>query len=131
MHKSLIAAATCLALVASGMTTSASAQHRDHRQQDRFIGSFCARHPGARDCTDWQRNRHSWDDRRYHRWYEHNERDFGDVAAAMIFGMAAEAIGHAMSSGTHVQACKARYRSYDPASDTYLGYDGFRHYCKL
>ena len=31
----------------------------------------------------------------------------------------------------HVALCSARYRSYDPASDTFLGYDGYRHYCNL
>ena len=29
----------------------------------------------------------------------------------------------------HVQWCLNRYRSYDPASDSFLGYDGFRHRC--
>jgi hypothetical protein len=31
----------------------------------------------------------------------------------------------------HVARCYARYRSYDHVSDTYLGYDGYRHYCNL
>ncbi|HKQ94794.1 MAG TPA: BA14K family protein [Aestuariivirgaceae bacterium] len=31
----------------------------------------------------------------------------------------------------HVQACFARYRSYDPGSDTYMGYDGLRHRCRV
>lgn len=26
--------------------------------------------------------------------------------------------------------CKQRYRSYDPVSGTYLGYDGLRHPCR-
>ena len=26
-------------------------------------------------------------------------------------------------------SCEARFRSYDPASGTYLGYDGMRHPC--
>ena len=26
--------------------------------------------------------------------------------------------------------CAARYRSFDPASGTYLGFDGLRHVCK-
>jgi len=30
----------------------------------------------------------------------------------------------------HVQWCLNRYRSYDPASDTYMGYDGYRHRCR-
>ncbi|MGP8100374.1 MAG: BA14K family protein [Candidatus Cybelea sp.] len=25
--------------------------------------------------------------------------------------------------------CEQTYRSYDPGSGTYLGYDGFRHTC--
>lgn len=31
----------------------------------------------------------------------------------------------------HVDRCLARYRSYDPRSDTYLGYDGYRRDCRL
>ena len=29
----------------------------------------------------------------------------------------------------HVDWCFSRYRSYDPVTDTYLGYDGYRHRC--
>lgn len=32
-------------------------------------------------------------------------------------------------SGDSVAYCQQRYRSYDPASGTYLGYDGQRHPC--
>src|SRR6516165_2873520 len=28
-----------------------------------------------------------------------------------------------------IASCARRYRSFDPASGTYLGYDGYRHYC--
>jgi hypothetical protein len=31
--------------------------------------------------------------------------------------------------GSHVAWCEARYRSYNPATDQYLGYDGYYHYC--
>lgn len=31
--------------------------------------------------------------------------------------------------GDPVAYCMSRFRSYDPASGTYLGYDGFRHPC--
>jgi len=34
------------------------------------------------------------------------------------------------NGGGHVQWCLNRYRSYDPGTDTYLGYDGLRHYCR-
>lgn len=32
---------------------------------------------------------------------------------------------------SHVQRCLARYRSYDPRTDTYVGYDGRLRYCQL
>lgn len=31
--------------------------------------------------------------------------------------------------GDAVQYCLSRFKSYDPASGTYLGYDGYRHPC--
>ena len=39
-----------------------------------------------------------------------------------------EAPGY-VTSGVDVQYCIARFKSYDPASQTYLGYDGVRHPC--
>lgn len=33
------------------------------------------------------------------------------------------------SGGSAEAYCEQRYRSYDPASGTYLGYDGVRHPC--
>jgi len=32
-------------------------------------------------------------------------------------------------SAAHVNFCLNRYRSYDIGSDTFLGFDGLRHYC--
>jgi BA14K-like protein len=32
-------------------------------------------------------------------------------------------------TGVDANYCAQRYRSYDPASGTYLGYDGLRHPC--
>ncbi|MCT8991181.1 BA14K family protein [Chelativorans sp. SCAU2101] len=29
------------------------------------------------------------------------------------------------------RACSIRYRSFDPRSGTYLGYDGHRHFCEI
>ena len=33
------------------------------------------------------------------------------------------------NNGDFIAYCEQTYRSYDPASGTYLGYDGFRHRC--
>jgi hypothetical protein len=35
--------------------------------------------------------------------------------------------GYLVSSGGDPTYCAQRYQSYDPASGTYLGYDGLRH----
>jgi BA14K-like protein len=37
--------------------------------------------------------------------------------------------GYAVTAGADPSYCAQRYRSYDPASGTYLGYDGLRHPC--
>jgi hypothetical protein len=37
--------------------------------------------------------------------------------------------GYEVSGGADPAYCAQRYRSYDPASGTYLGYDGLRHPC--
>jgi hypothetical protein len=37
--------------------------------------------------------------------------------------------GYVVSSSDDPASCAQRYRSYDPASGTYLGYDGLRHPC--
>jgi hypothetical protein len=38
-------------------------------------------------------------------------------------------VGVVPEGGDSVAYCQQRYRSYDPASGTYLGYDGLRHPC--
>ena len=37
--------------------------------------------------------------------------------------------GYVVSGGADPAYCAQRYKSYDPASGTYLGYDGLRHPC--
>jgi len=67
-----------------------------------------------------------------------NPEAYADAAIAGIFGLVAGAIANGalnsrqpvVTSG-HVQRCSARFKSYDPRSDTYLGYDGKRHACNL
>ena len=36
----------------------------------------------------------------------------------------------ARADGTASRSCAERYRSYDPATSTYLGWDGNRHICR-
>jgi len=103
-----------------------------------YVESYCERHPRDRDCREWRRSGHRWGDDRYRRWY-HSHRGGIDSSAAGIFGFAAGAIiGGAIansldrpSSSSHIARCEARYRSYDPETDTYMGFDGELHRCRL
>lgn len=73
---------------------------------------------------------------RGHHWsHWHHRHHHGSSAAAAGIGFAAGALlGSALSSQAYVPDgavayCMRRFRSYDPASGTYLGYDGYRHRC--
>jgi hypothetical protein len=78
--------------------------------------------------------RHHWSSGGYHhgwRNYGYYDNDAGAaLAAGAIVGLAAGAIAANASAGSSAYAyCSQRFRSYDPASGTYLGYDGYRHPC--
>jgi hypothetical protein len=69
----------------------------------------------------------------HHRWGGWHRRHYGS-GAAVLGGLAAGAVigGAIANSQARADAdayCSQRYRSYDPASGTYLGYDGMRHPC--
>ncbi|WP_035689847.1 BA14K family protein [Bradyrhizobium elkanii] len=119
----LMAAATALTISASlpvraaPMTPSPVAQESSVQQVQyrRYHGGPGYRHYG------------------YRRGYGHG-RGYG-TGAAVLGGLAAGAIiGGAIASSqaqaANAQAyCAQRFRSYDPASGTYLGTDGYRHPC--
>ncbi len=70
---------------------------------------------------------------RHHGPRPHGRRGGGDggaVAAGVLGGLLLGAIvaGQAQQQRS-VEYCRQRYRSYDPYSGTYLGYDGRRHPC--
>lgn len=91
-----------------------------------------------------QYRRHHRGYRYGHRGWRHGHRGYGAGVGAGIAGLAAGAIiggaiansqqpayyGVAPSTDANAVAyCSQRFRSYDPASGTYLGYDGERHPC--
>jgi hypothetical protein len=78
----------------------------------------------------WNRD---WDDNRR---YRYRDRDDFDGGAALIFGLAAGAIASGIASSAHggyyggsYERCAATYRSFNPQTWTYLGYDGYYHRC--
>ncbi len=75
----------------------------------------------------WHRGphyRHGWQHRRH---YGSGAAVLGGLAAGAVIG---GAIANSQAQANDAVAyCSQRYRSYDPASGTYLGYDGNRHPC--
>lgn len=58
----------------------------------------------------------------------------GVAAGILGFGLGAAIAGSAARDSDyreHVAACLDAYKSYDPRTDTYVGYDGYRHRCRL
>jgi hypothetical protein len=140
--KKIIALASSAAMVlvstlAMSSPADAQSRYRGWTQQRDYVRSWCHRHPHDRSCRDFRRHGHNWSRDQYRGWYMSHRHVRGfDPLAAGIFGfvagaMAGAAASSAGQSSSHVARCEARYRSYDANTDTYLGYDGVRHRCRL
>ncbi|WP_366938614.1 BA14K family protein [Bradyrhizobium sp.] len=55
--------------------------------------------------------------------------DYGPDYAYSDYGYDDTGVAVTTETGVDPSYCAQRYRSYDPASGTYLGYDGLRHPC--
>ena len=82
----------------------------------------------------WRGHHHGHRHHRHH-WHRHGWRHhhgwgpaFGGFAAGALIGSAI-ASSNARANNDAVAYCMNRFKSYDPASGTYLGYDGDRHPC--
>jgi hypothetical protein len=72
---------------------------------------------------------HGWHHR--HRWHRHPRYGWGPGIGGFVAGaMIGSAIANSNArTNDSVAYCMQRFKSYDPASGTYLGYDGDRHPC--
>jgi BA14K-like protein len=63
--------------------------------------------------------------------------DYGyDPGAAIVGGLVGGVFGALadrafVGGGSHVARCERAYRTYSPASNTFVGNDGLRHACRL
>jgi hypothetical protein len=150
MRKILMALAATATLGAFGLSAPASASEAQTAPVNELVAAVQKGDVKA-DYVQYRRyyrggpryverryyGRPSYGERRYYR------RDRGNALAAGALGLATGAIiggalaqSQAQAAPTYVAPgggsdayCAQRYRSYDPASGTYLGYDGMRHPC--
>jgi hypothetical protein len=143
---SFAAALTALCSISSAQPSSfaTGAQVRQNAERGRGYDTVQFRRSGRVDRNAF-RDRSYWDSRRgrgyYDRTYGRYRRDDSAAIAAGFLGFAlGAAIAGSASERGYVEAhrgeaawianCQQRYRSFDPASGTYLGFDGYRHYCR-
>lgn len=144
-QKSFVAAALAF-MTALPAAVPAYAQNvtLNYGQRVQVVETYCDRYPNDYDCRGYYGG--GWANDEYNAFYRNRRSDLDPVASS-IFGLAIGAIiGGAIANGAnkgervvriqgdydgHVEACYARYRSYDERSDTFLGYDGQRHRCNL
>jgi hypothetical protein len=110
------------------------------RPVERHYGGY--RHHRPHRYTNHRRyynDRRYYNSRRYYndRYYYRNHRRNRDAAiAAGVAGLAVGAIvGSAASQPRYYRNdrhsyCASRYRSYDPRTGTFMGYDGVRRVCR-
>lgn len=138
MMRNLLIAAVGMSVIGAASPMTASAQTL---RPDAAVASAGMSKAGV---TDVQYRRY-YDGRYYGRGGYYGRRwDNGAAVGAGIAGLAAGAIiggaiansqqptyyeGAPVMGGDAVSYCMQRFRSYDPASGTYLGYDGMRHPC--
>jgi len=139
--RSMMIAALAAATLAAGSLPAGAAENPQILSKVQ-TGDVAASYAQWRDRHRFHGSR--FDRRAYYygRPYGYYRRNRGSTAAAGIAGLAAGAIIGGAIAQSQAQAapgyvvqsdasayCAQRFRSYDPASGTYLGYDGLRHPC--
>ncbi len=152
--KRMLAAVLAASVLGTSLAASVAPAAADPRR-DEYIKRWYLQNPRDDGYKRWERDRRGWRDRDYRDWYRRHHRDNNnDSAAAAIFGLAAGALASGLVTGTvqpraaapsggvpsaggypygsdgYYRYCSSKYRSFDPSSGTFLGYDGNRHYCR-
>lgn len=145
---SLVSGLALSGVVALSAIVPAQAQSvtMSYGQRYQVIQTYCDRNPWDRDCQGFYGGR--WNDRQYNDFYYSRRSSIDNIASGILgftFGAAIGSIiangnntrggdvviGRANNYDSHVSACYDRYRSYDAETDTYMGFDGVRHRCRL
>ncbi len=86
-----------------------------------------AQQPARMQLAQYHHHHHHY----HHHHHHHHHGGFfpGFAVGAAIGGMMAASPPPDYRYGRSVRWCMQHYRSYDPRSETYMGYDGRRHSC--
>jgi hypothetical protein len=131
---------TLISLAGIMPAAAASPSRANWDRQDQYIGSFCQKYRGADQCNTWRADHANWTSEQYRDFYRRhqNDKEFATPEVAGLFGMSpgggkAGISQHTGQEGSdnHIRTCKDTYLSYDPRTDSFLGYDGDRHQCQL
>lgn len=137
MRSPVLVGLMALSITASGLVGAASAQPRPpHHDREREH----ARYNPPPPPPGW--NQRQWDYRqRYVYRYPERRDDHSDAIIAGVLGFVLgaaiagsqqeqQAVRSRLEDPNWIAYCARKYRSFDPNSGTYLGYDGLRHYCR-
>lgn len=140
MKSKFLSAIVLAAVVAFPISVSAQPGHGDRRVENRRA-SGCYRGERARDCRERLRverrsnRRYVWRDGRYEHQDSTNAAVVGGILGFILGAAVAGSerdrdhyIAHRNDRGWRAR-CRAAYRSFDYRTGTYLGRDGYRHYC--
>jgi hypothetical protein len=127
MRKIMIATAAAAAIA---MTASVAAPAS---AQSVSVGAANLNAAGTGSLTTqvrW-RGRHHWHHGRWHhgRWHGYRRGWGPAVGLGIGTGLLLGGLAASAQAQSSIDWCDAHYRSYDRASQTYLGYDGYRHSC--
>lgn len=146
-----------LAVVVSAVVAlPAAAAAEPWESRDHYIRVFYQDNPRDGLYEEWKRGR--WSNEDYRNWYRTHHDDEarrGDLEAAALFGLAtgsltASARGEGASGETtgslavdappaggfqagtpgYNRYCAGKYRSFDPATGTYMSFSGERRHCR-
>jgi hypothetical protein len=145
---SLVSGLALSGVVALSSVLPAQAQSvtMSYGQRYQVIQTYCDRNPWDRDCQGFYGG--GWGDRQYNDFYYSRRSSIDSIASGILGFTFGAAIGSIIANGngprggdvvvrrannydSHVAACYARYRSYDERTNTFMGYDGIRHECRL
>lgn len=127
-----IAAGTVLTLGSAGASAATLSPHLNSGVGFDADPALAAQSVQHRRDRHWDRNRDGPRYRSQRPGYRHFHEGYWYRAPWWTFSFGLPGVGLGLGVGdtnSHVEWCQNRYRSYNPSTDRFLGYDGDYHRC--